>query len=1067
MSQPRAPLFAGLAILVLVGLLIGYFLLETPASPPPRRVNDVAQDQPAAPRLDPRREIPGGTQDTEPAGQAPGAGDVQPKIVVQPKVVAQVRVTGRTVDADNDGVDSITVTLLPEDEATITGPTAVSDADGNFNFESGLNIGDRYFVACLMEGKAMTATAPFTIEKDKPVEGLVLTIYAKARAYGVVLNGADSKPLEGVSIETTARKDERLQRLGRLLGRLKPSRSDAQGKFELDNLAPGAFVVSAVKEGWTANELNPLTRARQDVELGEYANFELLPFILVQAGIIEGRVLTKEGSKPVAGAVVELGTILGGVFDTKITDAEGKFRFESAPPAIMPDPGQGGPGQGLGGLALRAMAPGFGLGVRNVRVKSGETKSGQDILLDAGCTVTGKVLNHKSAPVAGASVYFNDTDFQRGGELVIGIKLPARSINTVTNESGEFALSSLPPGPLTLAATATGYSNGSVQVTTVVGTPQNVVITLQPQAVIFGRVTNDRGEGIAGAAIAAYEADGPGQLGFIMKSFFGENLPDRGDSMMFPIGVRTGQDGSYRLEGLKAASYVLIANAALYEKHVSGSLECKSGKELEYNISMLAGGIIFGRVYDAANQPMAGVPVTGAQLLGQESLRVKTAYTDRNGNYEMTGLAAGTYKVTRNTGDLAALILPNPASEVSVRNGERVEFDIYDQKPGTARLYGRVTLDGQVYADESLLLLGGNFSGFAANNTRTDADGRFEFRSVPLGTYQIARGGQRGPSLVRIRVRVDKAGDKEVNIDFQTVSITGRVELAGGGVPEGRVRVLASPVSPEGEDTGSPDDNVNDLEMMVVEEAGINEKGEFTIKGLSPGFYRLTARSEKNGMVSKPYLNIKASVKGVVLQLPLTAATLKGTVKGLDEAKPNTPFGLIAAITIEDDKGKPLSLGGFDNAINLGQSKEFTVPGLAEGLFTVTLSIGGYSPVTHKNVKLVAGETTALDFVFTASGSARIKISNDDLTLASAYELQYDIVNSKGETFKKRFTFLDFFNTDGSASQDLGQNAFVIKDLPPETYTITLKLPGYKDVTQSFVVIAGQTTEVAVTFVKP
>jgi len=1062
MSQPRAPLFVGLGVLLLVGLLVAFFLIQADPAPTSRRTNNQTADSNAPKVRSDRPARDGGFSDSPTDTTENGTGEVTPKPVIVPKVQTTVRVSGVTVNAEGEPLEAISVTLLPEDDITTNGPAATSDAEGKFSFESGLNVGDRYFVACLMEGKALSATAPFTIEKDKPVEGLTLTIYAQARCYGVVLNGADSKPLEGVAIQTSARASERLQRLGALLGRLKPCVSDAQGKYELEHLAPGAFVVSATKAGWTANELNPLTRNRQDVELDEYGNLELLPFVLVQAGIIEGRVLAKADSKPIVGAVVELGTILGGLFDTKVTDAEGKFRFENAPPGVG---GANLPGSDMGGLTLRAMAPGFALGTRNVRVRSGETAQGQDLLLDAGCTVTGRVINQKSEPVAGASVYFNDTDFQRGGELVVGISIPPRKISTVSNENGEFTLSSIPPGAMTIAASMQGYSNATQQVQTTVGQPQAITLTLQPEAVIFGRVTNDRGEPLADVTIAAYESDGPRELGFIMKSFFGESLPDRGESMMFPSSIRSGTDGTYRIERLKAANYVLVATAALYEKHISGTLELKAGKELEYNFSMPTGGIIFGRVYDAAGLPMPGVAVTGAQLVPEQAIRIKTSYTDRNGNYEMTGLAAGTYKVVRNNGDFTQLFLPNPANDVAVKSGERVQFDIYDQKPGTARIYGRVTLDGVVYNEKQLMLIGGSFSGFAANTATTDADGRYEFRSVPLGTYQIARGGQRGPSLVRKRVRVDKAGEIEVNIDFFTVTISGRVELEGGGLPEGSVRVMASPVSSEGEDVGNPDETANPLEMMVVEEDRTNDKGEFTIRGLSPGFYRLTARSEKNGMVTRPYLNVRANVTGVALQLPRVAASLKGVVKGMDDAKPNTPFGLIGALTIEDDKGRPISLGGFDNAINLTQSKEFTVPSLAEGMFTVTLSITGYSPVTYQKVKLTAGEVTALEFTFVASGSAKITLSNSDITLGSAYDLQYDIVNSKGEVFKKRFTFLDFFDQSGSA-QTLEENSFVIKDLPPETYTITFKLPGYKDVKQTFVIIAGQTTDVPVTFEK-
>jgi hypothetical protein len=200
------------------------------------------------------------------------------------------------------------------------------------------------------------------------------------------------------------------------------------------------------------------------------------------------------------------------------------------------------------------------------------------------------------------------------------------------------------------------------------------------------------------------------------------------------------------------------------------------------------------------------------------------------------------------------------------------------------------------------------------------------------------------------------------------------------------------------------------------------------------------------------------------MTLPAEGATLRGTVTGLDEAEANTPFGLIAALTIEDERGNPIALGGFDNGVNLTNSKEFTVENLADGTFTITLSLTGYTPVTHASVKLTAGQTVALTFAFASSGNVKIILQNQDLDVSAAFDLSFEIVNSKGEPFKKRFTFLDFFNPDGSASQNADENAFVIKDLPPETYTITLKLPGYMDAQETFTIIAGETAEVRVQF---
>ena len=148
----------------------------------------------------------------------------------------------------------------------------------------------------------------------------------------------------------------------------------------------------------------------------------------------------------------------------------------------------------------------------------------------------------------------------------------------------------------------------------------------------------------------------------------------------------------------------------------------------------------------------------------------------------------------------------------------------------------------------------------------------------------------------------------------------------------------------------------------------------------------------------------------------------------------------------------------------LVDSDSFTAKNLAEGKFTVTLSITGYTPVTYKDVQLTAGETAELTFTFVSSGNAKVTLENEDISIQSAFELKYDIVNSKGETFKKRFTFLDFFDQSGNTTQNEEDNSFVIKDLPPETYTITLTLPGYKEAKETFTVVAGETAEVSVQF---
>jgi protocatechuate 3,4-dioxygenase beta subunit len=465
MRDKKLPLLVGLLLLVVIGFVIGLVLMQNSGSGPQPRANKLIADNDTE-----RGDTPANTDNTQP--REPEVDDTPPapvrvggdKPVVAPQGAGlhrDQRVGHRDRQLRRPPLKARLSPLLRLDDNASTGPTAVTDADGKFLFiDVQAAIGEAHVVACLMEGKALSATEPFTVQADKPTEGLSLRIYDQARAYGEVLNGADSTPLEGVSIEVDGRSALE-QRLGKLLGRVKPVVSNAQGRFEVTALAPGNYLMRAVKKGWTASEINPMTRAVQQCELGEYANFELLPFILLEAGIVEGRVIRKADRAPLVGATVELGSLFGGALATTTTDEEGKFQFDTVPPGIAPP---GNEGDAMGGLMLRAFAPGYAVGQRNVRVRSGQRRE-ITIEMDPGCTVTGKVINNKSEPVAGASVYFNDNDFQRGGELIVGVRTPPRAVSTTTDENGNFSLGGVPAGPQGITASAEGYANTTSQVT--------------------------------------------------------------------------------------------------------------------------------------------------------------------------------------------------------------------------------------------------------------------------------------------------------------------------------------------------------------------------------------------------------------------------------------------------------------------------------------------------------------------------------------------------------------------------------------------------------------------------
>lgn len=1084
MQRSRLPVIVGVLLFLVLGLVGLFFVLQGERKGREARDNRVdeetSSDKPRTKR----------TQGSDKPAPNNGESEKPVEPVIPKAAPVKGKISGIVVDSEDAALSGVAVLLLVEKGDSISGPGATTNEKGEFTFEATVDSGEPYFVACLREDYAVAATDAFSLTLEKPeVSGLKLKLHHPARVHGIVISGDDNKPLEGAALVLSApRMTAREDRLARLLGRFKPVTSDVQGKYEVAQIPPGSYTVKAVKKGWIANEFNPLTRDSQIIELAEYANVELLPFILIQAGIVEGRVLKKSDKSPVVGANVELTTVLGGSFGSQVTDAEGKYRFENAPPSIMGGragrnmPGGGNGPAGVGGIQVRALAESYAVASVSVTPEGGKTVQAPDLLLEDGCTVTGRVVDEKQNGISGATVYFNDNPFLQGGEMVIGLALPPRAVGATTESDGTFTLKYIPASgekktPRSICAKAEGFSNGETPVQVVPGvTTENVIVVLMPAGSIAGKITDENGEPVANVPVAAYEGEGPQQLGQIMNAFFGEELPDRGSNSIVPPAIHSKDDGTYRIDGLKPKKYIVLANARQYEKHVSKAMEVKAGETIEYNIKLVAGGVVFGRVYDSQEKPVSGVAVTAAlQLMGSDSqdILIRTAYSDSNGAYEISGLKAGTYTVKRFDTDFTSFFIPNPASTVIVKRGERTRFDLYDQRPGTARIYGRVRVDGQPYVSKGLVMYGQGRRGTAVNQTTTDDQGNYEFRSVPLGTYQIAQKIEGiplpFPNLVRKTIRVDKAEDIEFNIDYVTVTVSGTVTLDGGGIPEGQVRVWVNPVNAQNEDGSAKDTDqqLSPIEEIVATRADCDPKtGAFEIKGLSPGAYKLTVRSDKHGMLTKPYLNAQASVTGLQLVLPRESATLHGIAKGLENAKPGFPPNtILGVITLEDSKGAALTLGE-NGIVNLFDKKEFDIKNLAPGTYNVILSITNYAPTRINGVVFEAGRASNVEFNVISSGSAKIIVANAELNIDEAYQLTYEIKDSKGVTYKKPFTFLDFFNPDGSMAQSTTENAFIIKDLPQDTYTIYFKHPDYEDAQATFTVITGQTVDVPVTLKK-
>jgi len=132
-----------------------------------------------------------------------------------------------------------------------------------------------------------------------------------------------------------------------------------------------------------------------------------------------------------------------------------------------------------------------------VPFRSLQTSSAR-LLLPRGVTVAGAVVDQFGQPISGAAV----SEGTQWGNLKI-------LSQTETGYSGQFWLSNRPPREIILAASANGYASAS----TIVAVKPGMGVTrvqLPPELPLKGRVVNQDGEPLAGAAVRLSDLDNEG-----------------------------------------------------------------------------------------------------------------------------------------------------------------------------------------------------------------------------------------------------------------------------------------------------------------------------------------------------------------------------------------------------------------------------------------------------------------------------------------------------------------------------------------------------------------------------
>lgn len=401
----------------------------------------------------------------------------------------------------------------------------------------------------------------------------------------------DGAPLEGVEVAATT-----FEVAGNVPSVAMTATSDANGYFSL-SLQEGMYHVQGNKPGFGPSYVP--ARTGEDLSL-----------FLRKSGKLQGRVT--DGTNPIQQFSIEVLAIVPDTFaspaplySARVEDRDGRFTIDELP--FFP-------------VVLRASAEGRApVFSRMVRVDADDPKPVEvELVLGAGCTLTGSVKDEYGQPVAG--VYIDAESKMAAGQMN-EVSMDAARQGT-SGQDGQFRIEHVPSGPVLVRA-----YDGSHAVTTALvkvaecDALEPVSLTMTDGAELTGIARASDGTPLPNAKLTLTQR----ALGF--------------------VSTMSDAEGRYRFESVPAG--VVRVELTQGERWASVMMKLEAGSVMERDIVLEESGKgeISGKVM-AGSRPLSGVKLLVATMRGREKgFDLRYATTDKDGTYRASGLAPGHYMV--------------------------------------------------------------------------------------------------------------------------------------------------------------------------------------------------------------------------------------------------------------------------------------------------------------------------------------------------------------------------------------------------------------------------------------
>ena len=460
--------------------------------------------------------------------------------------------------------------------------------------------------------------------------------------------------------------------------------------------------------------------------------------------------------------------------------------------------------------------------------------------------------------------------------------------STITNDQGQFSFAALPAGRYTVTASKAGYldiiygakraGRPGTPIQLAVGQKMDKAnINLPKGGVITGIVVDDNGEASPRTQVRAMK--------YVMRT---------GEKTLQQAGTATSDDrGMYRIFGLQPGDYLV---SAVPQNFNVSDVRQAIAAEIDALVQQLGtggaggggggggrggGGAAGGGGGRAGGAVAAAMGIDVQQIMGGrgnpnqqgrlQQLQDQLAQTDDQ--QQQTTYAPVYYPGTAT---------PSTASAVTLAvSEERSGVDFRLTLVPTAKLEGHIiSPDGVMPQGTQITLLpldqadAPSVPGMNTNQTRVNQDGTFTFRDIPPGQYRVmargairavdpnattqqqqfggrgggGRGGPGGPGQISqvlwgsSDVTVNGEDIKNMSIQLQPgMTITGRIVFATSTqIPPGDLSNARVSLTPRGQQQAG-------FDFGPMGQATVDAQGHFTIKGVTPGKYSITANIPAGG----------------------------------------------------------------------------------------------------------------------------------------------------------------------------------------------------------------------------